>query len=64
MDREVVKELIQNELNTKNLVKELNFVIEGEKRSKMLHDFKLLREKLGGKGASENAADVILNLKK
>ncbi|MDY0932232.1 lipid-A-disaccharide synthase [Chryseobacterium sp. CFBP8996] len=64
MDREVVKELIQSELNTKNLVKELNFIIDGEKRSEMLQDFKLLREKLGGKGASENAADIILNLKK
>ncbi|MDQ8143459.1 lipid-A-disaccharide synthase [Chryseobacterium sp. CFS15] len=60
MDREVVKELIQSELNTKNLVKELNFIIKGEKRSEMLQDFKLLREKLGGKGASKNAADVIL----
>lgn len=60
MDREVVKELIQSELNTKNLVKELNFIIKGEKRSEMLQDFKLLREKLGGKGASKNAADIIL----
>lgn len=64
MDREVVKELIQNELNTKNLVKELNFIMEGEKRNSMLQDFKLLREKLGGKGASDNAAEIILNLKK
>jgi len=64
MDKEVVKELIQSELNTKNLVKELNFIIDGEKRSGMLQDFKLLREKLGGKGASENAADIILDLKK
>lgn len=64
MDREVVKELIQSELTTKNLVSELNSVTEGEKRSEMLINFKLLREKLGGKGASENAADIILNLKK
>ena len=62
MDREVVKELIQNELNTKNLVSELNLILEGEKREKMLQDFHLLREKLGGKGASDKAADVILSL--
>lgn len=62
MDREVVKELIQNELNTKNLVSELNLILEGEKREKMLQDFQLLREKLGGKGASDKAADVILSL--
>lgn len=63
MDREVVKELIQNELNTKNLTKELQLIIEGDKRKKMLQDYRLLRDKLGGKGASENAADVIVNLK-
>ena len=64
MDREVVKELIQDELNTKNLVSELNFILEGDRREVMLTNFKLLREKLGGKGASENAADIILIQKK
>ncbi len=60
MDSEVVKELIQNDLNTKNLVEELKKVLEGEKRSQVLKDYESLREKLGGKGASENAAEVIL----
>ena len=60
MDREVVKELIQNDLNTKNLVEELKKVLEGEKRTQVLEDYKLLREKLGGKGASDHAAEVIL----
>lgn len=63
MDREVVKELIQSDLNTQNLTRELNFILSGEKRNQMLKDFDLLREKLGGKGASDNAAQVILNLK-
>ena len=62
MDREVVKELIQNDLNTKNLVEELNKMIEGEKRNQVLADYSLLREKLGGKGASEKAAEVILSI--
>lgn len=62
MDREVVKELIQNELNTKNLVEELNKIIDGGKRNQVLDDYSLLREKLGGKGASEKAAEVILNV--
>jgi lipid-A-disaccharide synthase len=62
MDREVVKELIQNDLNTKNLVEELKKVLDGEKRSQVLKDYESLREKLGGKGASENAADVILKV--
>ena len=62
MDREVVKELIQNDLNTKNLVEELNKILEGEKRSQILNDYEFLREKLGGKGASEKAAEVILKV--
>ncbi|HCA08058.1 lipid-A-disaccharide synthase [Chryseobacterium sp.] len=62
MDREVVKELIQTDLNTKNLVEELNKMIEGEKRNRVLADYSLLREKLGGKGASEKAAEVILSV--
>ena len=60
MDREVVKELIQKELNTENLVKELNLIL-GENREKMLNDYVILREKLGGKGASANAAEIIVN---
>ena len=62
MDREVVKELIQNDLNTNNLVEELKKILETEKRTQLLRDYDLLREKLGGKGASENAADVILKV--
>ncbi|NPA09453.1 MAG: lipid-A-disaccharide synthase [Chlorobi bacterium] len=62
MDREVVKELIQNDLNTDNLVEELKKILETEKRTQLLRDYDLLREKLGGKGASENAADVILKV--
>ena len=63
MDKEVVKELIQNELNTKNLVQELKLIIEGNKRNIMLNEFEILRTKLGGKGASDNAADIILKIK-
>lgn len=62
MDREVVKELIQSELNTENLVKELNLIL-GKNRQKMLSDYEILRKKLGGKGASENAAKIITLLK-
>ncbi|WP_179471137.1 lipid-A-disaccharide synthase [Chryseobacterium sp. H1D6B] len=62
MDREVVTELIQNDLTTKNLVDELNKVLEGEKREHILNDYESLRAKLGGKGASENAADIILKI--
>lgn len=60
MDREVVKELIQNDLNTTNLVEELKKILSTEKRFEVFRDYELLREKLGGKGASENAAEIIL----
>lgn len=59
MDRAVVKELIQSELTTENLVSELKLVLN-ENRSKILSDYEELRTKLGGKGASENAADIIV----
>ena len=59
MDREIVTELIQSELNTKNLVKELQAILEGKSREKMLSEFELLRKKLGGKGASDHAAEII-----
>lgn len=61
MDREVVKELIQNELNTQNLVNELKKTLEGDSRKQILSDYKVLKEKLGGSGASDNAAEIIIN---
>ncbi|WP_318345328.1 lipid-A-disaccharide synthase [Flagellimonas baculiformis] len=60
MDREVVKELIQSELTTKNLKKELSKIIEGPERERILSDYKLLQEKLGGEGASQLAARLIV----
>ena len=61
MNREVVTELIQNDLTTKTLVKELQDILNG-KRSKMLDDYAELREKLGGQGASDKAAEIITGL--
>ncbi len=60
MDEEIVTELIQNELNTENLVKEMNAILVGETRQNMLDNFEFLRQKLGGKGASDQAADIIV----
>lgn len=58
MNREIVKELIQDELNTQNLTKELHLILT-EKRNFILENYKNLKIKLGGKGASENAAEII-----
>jgi lipid-A-disaccharide synthase len=63
MDKEVVTELIQNDLTKENLVKELNKILNTEKRDQVLNDYEILRSKLGGSGASNNAAEIIVNSK-
>lgn len=63
MDKEVVTELIQNDLNTKNLAIELNKILNTKKREEVLNNYEILRTKLGGSGASQNAAELIVNLK-
>lgn len=60
MDREVVKELIQNELTTNNLRAELLKIVDGPDRKRILEDYQTLRKKLGGKGASQLAAQLIV----
>lgn len=60
MDREVVKELIQSDLTTSNLKTELSKIIKGNDRDRILEDYKLLKNKLGGKGASQLAAKLII----
>jgi lipid-A-disaccharide synthase len=61
MDKEVVKELIQKELNTKNLEVELNKIISGNQRQEILSQYEILEQKLGGKGASSTTAELIIN---
>ncbi len=60
MKKEVVKELIQNDLNTKNLTYELSKILENENREKLLEHYYELEKKLGGKGASEKTATLII----
>ena len=61
MDAPVVTELIQGELNTKNLKTELDKLLNPEHRAKLLKDYEALREKLGNKGASERTASFIVS---
>jgi len=60
MEKEVVKELIQNQLTTENLKKELHEILEGSKREKQLMAYFELEKKLGGKGASQKTAESII----
>jgi lipid-A-disaccharide synthase len=61
MDREVVKELIQNDLNTDNLKKELEALLYDTARIEQLNkDYNELKNKLSlGGNASANAAKLI-----
>jgi len=61
MDAPIVTELIQGELNTKNLKTELDKLLNPEHRDKLLKDYKTLREKLGNEGASERTASLIVS---
>ncbi len=63
MDKEVVKELIQQDLTTKNLQIELNKITEDQQHRKQIAlDYKVLTDKLGGSGASQKTAELILKL--
>ncbi len=59
IDRLLVKELIQNELNTQNLQKALNEILHPDKADEIKSGYKALRQKLGNAGASQRAAEVI-----
>ena len=59
MDREVVTELIQNELNTKNLITELNKLLNESTRKELLKEYDLLHNNLGGIGASKRTAELM-----
>lgn len=62
MDKEVVRELIQGDMNKENISKTLAGILRNGKRQKqMLEDYDELRERLGNSGASEKAADAILD---
>ncbi|HSD15611.1 MAG TPA: lipid-A-disaccharide synthase [Flavobacterium sp.] len=59
MDKEVVTELIQDECNPKKIKTELEKLLNPEYRAKVLHNYDLLEEKLGGEGASKKTAHLI-----
>lgn len=60
MDREVVTELIQDACNTINIKIELQKLLDPESRNKILSDYQELETKLGGTGASEKTAKLII----
>ncbi|WP_179343728.1 lipid-A-disaccharide synthase [Winogradskyella ursingii] len=61
MDREVVTELIQGDLNKNRLRKELIAILDTKKREQLFLDYYELEKKLGGRGASEQTAKLIVS---
>jgi lipid-A-disaccharide synthase len=60
-DKPVVKELIQDDLNTGNLRDELTKILEDDRfRSRIRNDYRDLVEKLGGPGASDRVASLMV----
>jgi len=62
MDREVVKELIQDELTVENLCKSLGSLLQdSQQQAQLKADYALLLEKLSAEGApSDKAASTLL----
>ena len=58
-DKEVVKELIQNDFNSKNLVNELHQLLNKSNKSRILNDYEGLMNLMGDEGASKRAAQAI-----
>ena len=61
MDEEVVKELIQENLTTAQLKLELHNILNLENRKKLAATYALLKQNLGGEGASLKTATLIVN---
>lgn len=59
MDAPVVTELIQGDLNTRNLKVELDKLLDPAYRDKLQRDYQALRERLGNEGASRRTAQTI-----
>jgi lipid-A-disaccharide synthase len=60
MDREVVKELIQGDFKVKNLKSELDLILEDTERQHIFENYRRLKKKLGGPGASQRTAELIV----
>lgn len=66
MNKEVVKELIQHDLNKENLINELQLLLNDSSRKKQIKEDYILLKSLLSKGghASKNAADIIIQFMK
>ena len=61
MDKKVVSELIQDHCNSKSVKHELIKILEPEFRKKLILEYNILEEMLGGAGASQRTAKLIVD---
>lgn len=61
MNKEIVKELIQNDLNEVNLKIELDKLLTENSRKRMISDYEDLKQRLGGTGASKKTAELMIS---
>jgi len=61
MNKKVVTELIQDDFNFENLLSEFEAIINPVNREKILAEYEVLEQKLGGVGASKKTAISIIN---
>lgn len=60
VDKKIVTELIQHDCNTNQLIDELKKITSSPERDQLLKEYEELHIKLGGKGASKRAAELIV----
>lgn len=59
--KEIVRELIQDDLNKKNLLVEINKLRDSSNRNQLIDEYKLLKQMLGEKNASKRVAEIVIN---
>lgn len=63
-DREVVRELVAETFTPQNLARELEAILSGPARQRMLKGYQEVRQRLGQEKAPENAARIMVGLLK
>ena len=62
LQKEAVKELIQEKFTLKNLITELEQILpNGNKRAQVLTDYKLLKDMMGDENTSQKTAELIIS---
>ena len=60
LDREIVRELMQQEYNFETVKSSLKNILEGLGREDILNGYSELMEKIGGAGASKKVAELVV----